>query len=204
VLNNQIHRKQKGFTLLEMVIAMAIFAVVMVIVMGGINLVLKSQEQVSTRAKRLAEVQMAVAVLARDLTQIVNRPVRDANGDLTAILKIDPNSTIRLELTSGGNVNPNAQYQRSTLQRVGYGLENEALIRTTWPVLDRAINTPQLRRHLLSHVAALKVEYLNAKGEYINNAAEAIALYIDIDLGKEGHYRRTFSLYNEAINAPKS
>ena len=63
MLPKKISEQQKGFTLLEMVIAMAIFAVIMVIVMGGINMVMRSQEQVSVRAKRLGELQMAVAVL---------------------------------------------------------------------------------------------------------------------------------------------
>ena len=201
--NKNRQQRLQGFTLLEMVIAMAIFAVIMIIVMGGINMVLRSQEQVSVRAKRLGELQMAIAVLVRDLTQIVERPVRDSSGELTSIVTVNPNSPIRLEFTSGGNVNPNNQYQRSTLQRIGYGLENGTLIRFSWPVLDRVSSTTMARRHVLGDVVGLDVEYLNNKGEFINDGSQAIALYIDIDLGKSGHYQRTFPLYNEVINAPK-
>lgn len=202
--SNNIHTEQKGFTLLEMVIAMAIFAVIMIIVMGGINMVMRSQEQVSVRAKRLANLQMAVTVLVRDLTQIVERPVRDYNGELTTIITVNPKSAIHLEFTSGGNVNPNQQYQRSTLQRIGYGLDNGMLIRFTWPVLDRVSSTQMARRHILSDVVNFEVEYLNNRGEFINDGSQAIALYINIDLGKSGHYQRTFPLYNKVINAPKS
>jgi type II secretion system protein J len=100
-------------------------------------------------------------------------------------------------------VNPNNQYQRSTLQRIGYGLDNGTLVRFTWPVLDRVASTPMARRHVLSDVVGLDVEYLNNKGEFISDGSQAIALYIDIDLGKSGHYQRTFPFYNEVINAPK-
>lgn len=197
------HFPQEGFTLLEVIIAMTIFAVVMVIVMSGLNMVVRSQEQVSAKSKRLAEIQMAFTVMEHDLMQIVDRAVRDTNGELTPVINVDPQSPIRLEFTSGGNVNPNAQYQRSTLRRVGYGLENETLIRYTWPVLDRAPTTNVARKRLLSGVLGFNIEYINQRGEYVNNLTDAIALYIDIDLGKAGHYQRTFPLYNGVINVSR-
>ncbi len=201
--NKEAIHHQKGFTLLELVIAMAVFAVIMLMVMGGLNIVLKSQDQVSAKAKRLAELQMAVAVLVRDLNQIIERPVRNNAGELTDVLSIKPKDLIRLEFTSGGNINPNQMYQRSTLQRIGYGLDNENLIRFSWPVLDRVSDTPMLRRHVIGGVLGLDVEFLNNKGEFINDGSAAIAIYIDIDFGVYGHYQRTFPLYREVINAPK-
>lgn len=201
--NNAVLRQQKGFTLLELVIAMAVFAVIMIMVMGGLNIVLKSQDQVSAKAKRLGELQMAVVVLVRDLNQIIERPVRNNAGDLTGVITINPKDLIRLEFTSGGNVNPNQMYQRSTLQRIGYGLDNENLIRFSWPVLDRVTETQMLRRHVLGGVVGFDAEFLNNKGEFVNDGSTAIAIYIDIDLGKDGHFQRTFPLYREVINAPK-
>lgn len=198
-----IPKKLQGFTLLEMVIALAIFAVIMIIVMGGLNMVVRSQEQVSARAKRLGELQMAVTVIVRDLTQIVPRPVRDLSGDVTNVVTVDPKNLIRLEFTSGGVINPNNLSQRSTLQRVGYGLDNSTLIRFTWPVLDRVSNTPMARRHILNEVVGFDVEYLNVRGEFVNDGTEAVALYIDIDLGKNGHYQRTFPLNGEVVSAPR-
>lgn len=197
------HAKQKGFTLLEIVIAMAIFAVVMVLVMGGLNMVVRAQEKVSVRAKRLADVQMAMAILAGDLMQIVPRPIRGANDEIIKPVVIDMASDVRLELTSGGIINPNAIYPRSTLQRVGYGVSNNTLMRFSWPVLDRVNNTVMGRRHLLSNVFGLTVEYVNQRGEFVNNADEpedAVAVYIDIDLGVEGHLQRHFALHGEVVN----
>jgi general secretion pathway protein J len=196
--------KNSGFTLLEMVIAMAIFAVIMIIVMGGLNMVMRAQEQVSVRAKRLGEIQMAMAVLARDLRQIVARPIRDNNGELKAALIVDRTNEIRLEFTTGGLINPGAVYQRSSLQRVGYGLENNTLVRYIWPVLDRATNTTRARRHLLPGVVGFDIQYMNARGELISTDAEAVALYIDVDLGNEGHLQRTFAIRGEVVNAPQS
>lgn len=204
----EIQRKTVGFTLLEMVIAMAIFAIIMIIVMGGLNMVVRAQEQVSVKAKRLGEIQLALTIIVRDLSQVVDRPIRDNNGELITAIIVDPNKPIRLEFTSGGVVNPNDQYLRSTLQRVGYGLEHSILIRYTWPVLDRVANTPLLRRHLLAGVEGFNVQYVNTRGEYVNDFGQAIALFIDIDLGINGHYQRTFALHNEANNevnnAPKT
>lgn len=194
---------QKGFTLLEIVIAMAIFAVVMVLVMGGLNMVVRAQEKVSVRAKRLADVQITMAIVAGDLMQIVSRPIRGSNDEIIKPVVIDMASDVRLEFTSGGIINPNAIYPRSTLQRVGYGVSNNTLMRFSWPVLDRVSNTLMGRRHLLSNVSGFTVEYVNQRGEFANNTEEpedAVALYIDIDLGAEGHLQRHFPLHGEVVN----
>lgn len=193
--------KKNGFTLIEIIIAMAIFAVIMVIVMSGLNMVMRAQEQVSIRAKRLGELQMAMAVLIGDLSQIVPRPIRDNNGELIKAVLVDMTNPVRLELTSGGMINPNDQYQRSSLQRVGYGLEQNTLVRYGWPVLDRVNNTSMGKRRLLEGVTQFKVEYVNGRGEFINDDDDAIALFIDIDLGKEGHLTRYFGLPGGLINA---
>jgi general secretion pathway protein J len=201
VRNN--HAKQKGFTLLEIVIAMAIFAVVMILVMGGLNMVVRAQEKVSLKAKRLGDVQMAMAVLAGDLTQLVPRPIRGVNDEVINPVVIDMASDVRLEFTSGGIINPNAMYPRSTLQRVGYGLANSTLMRFNWPVLDRVSTTTMGQRHLLNNVAGFTVEYVNQRGEFVNNtdeAGDAVAVYIDIDLGSEGHLQRLFALHGEIVN----
>jgi general secretion pathway protein J len=202
VHNNQAPKN--GFTLIEIIIAMAIFAVIMVIVMGGLNMVMRAQEQVSARAKRLGDVQMAMVVLSGDLTQIVPRPIRDNNNELIKPVLVDMTNTVRLEFTSGGVINPNDIYQRSTLQRVGYGIDNSTLIRFAWPVLDRVSNTAMAKRHLLNGVTGFRVEYVNERGEFINNDEDAIALYIDLDLGKDGHLQRYFALPGGMVNAAKS
>lgn len=192
---------KNGFTLVEIIIAMAIFAVIMVIVMASLNMVMRAQEQVSARAKRLGNVQMAMVVLIRDLTQIVPRPVRDNNGELIKALLIDKTNPIRLEFTSGGVINPNGMHQKSSLQRVGYGMEGDTLVRFGWPVLDRAPNTPIGKRRLLDGVTDLKIEYVNERGEFINDDREAIAIFIDINLKKEGHLTRYFALPGGLVNA---
>lgn len=193
--------KKNGFTLIEIIIAMAIFAVIMVIVMSSLNMVMRAQERVSARAKRLADVQMAMVVLTHDLTQIVPRPVRDNNGELIKAVLVDKSKLIRLEFTSGGVINPNAMYQKSSLQRVGYGLEGDALVRFGWPVLDRTANTTMGKRRILDGVTDFKIEYVNERGEFINDDREAIAIFIDINLEKEGHLTRYFGLPGGLINA---
>lgn len=194
----------RGFTLLEIVIAMAIFSIVMVMVMGALNTVLRAQEQVSSKAKRLGEIQMATAILVRDLSQIVNRPVVNYSGEKRDSVVVDSVSEIRLEFTKGGIINPNAYQTRSSLQRVGYGLEQATLMRYTWPVLDRVSSTAMARRHLLGGVQGFDLQYMNAKGEFIETFAGAIALLVDIDFGNEGHFRRVFALHGEVVNAPQS
>ena len=59
------------------------------------------------------------------------------------------------ELISGG-----------TLQRVQYRLEDEELIRETWPVLDRPLGMEPRSEILIGGVEELRIEYLDYQDEW--------------------------------------
>ncbi|MDQ2993601.1 MAG: type II secretion system minor pseudopilin GspJ [Pseudomonadota bacterium] len=199
-------KTMRGFTLLEIIIALMIFAVVMVLVAGGLSMVVRAQEQISTRNHRLAELQFAMLLVSHDLEQIVNRPVRDNNGALQdALLVMVKGADFPLVFTRGGVINPGAVYQRSTLQRVAYGLSGGQLIRYSWPVLDRTENTQALNRPILKGVTGFTVESLNERGELVSSAnaqvGSRVAIVIHILLGAEGEIHRTFALPGGMSNA---
>jgi len=73
---------EAGFTLIELIISLALFAL---IAMAGLSLVealLNIQQRTSARLDRLAELQRAMYVLDNDLTQVSAGPV---TGDGTAL-----------------------------------------------------------------------------------------------------------------------
>ncbi len=188
----------RGFTLLEIIIALAIFAVVMVLVAGGLSMVVRAEEQIHVRVHRLAELQFAMLVITHDLEQIVNRPVRNEAGELENALIVNANANKQLVFTRGGVINPGMIYQRSTLQRVGYGVTDKQLIRYNWSVLDRVENSQPTSRPILSDVTRFSVDRLNERGELMGQGGDArvppVALVIHIGLGAEGEIHRTFAL----------
>ena len=72
--------RQRGFTLLELLVALAIFALVSVMAYGGLASVLDQQFATDEIAGQLARLQKTYLLLQRDFEQLVPRPVRDEYG----------------------------------------------------------------------------------------------------------------------------
>jgi general secretion pathway protein J len=167
-----LHRRyfSSGFTLLEMLVALAIFGLIAVMAYGGLSAVLNQQAQTEAAADRLSEIQKTYLIMQRDIEQMVLRPVRDEFGDEQAPL-IGGDS---LRFTRGGWSNP-VGYPRSSLQRVGYDYEEQQLKRYSWAVLDRAQDSEPLEQPLLDQVEGMQIRYLAANDEWQEQWPAAIA-----------------------------
>ena len=151
----------RGFTLMEMLVALAVFAVVGLVCGQLVSRTLGNYEIVGQRGERLAEVQRAMQILKRDLTQLANRPVRDILGDPQGPLSIGDENLI--EFSRLGWRNPLGQ-PRSDVQRVAYVAEDGDLYRIWWQVLDRAQDSLPSRQRLLSDVEQVEFLALDAAG----------------------------------------
>ena len=107
---------------------MAIFAVLAAFCYGTLSQTLLSAEILNDRMDRLQALQRTMRMLTDDLQQLAPRPIRDELGDnLRPALDTGFQSGFALELTRGGWSNP-VVLPRSTLQRVGYRIEEEELV----------------------------------------------------------------------------
>lgn len=145
----------RAFTLLELVVALAVFAVLAVLAYGGLRSVLDAREQTAAGAGRLADLQMAVSLLSQDLQQSAPRTVRGAYGETAGALV---GGLHGVELTRAGHANPTGA-RRATLQRLRWGLEAGDLVRWTWPVLDRTPASLPAERRVLDGVESLRLRY---------------------------------------------
>ena len=136
----------RGFTLLEMLIALSVFAVIGIMSSQLVVRMMDTTERVTERGRELTELQRAFEILRRDIEQVSFRYVRDELGDAGLPLEIGGHELI--ELTRNGWVNPTGA-PRTELQRVGYELRGSDLYRIFWPVLDRAPTTQLLEQLLL-------------------------------------------------------
>lgn len=155
----------RGFTLLEMLVAVAVFAVISVMAYGGLNTVLQAKAQTERHAERLSELQMAMLMLERDISQAVPRGIRDSYGDAQPPLLGGGDSQAAIEWTRAGWANPVGRI-RSELQRVGYRLEDERLMRDSWMVLDRAQDSEPYRAVLLEGVEAFSVRFMDGQRQW--------------------------------------
>jgi general secretion pathway protein J len=153
--------KHEGFTLLELLVALAIFSLIAVMAYGGLETVLNQQAQTEVNAESLAALQKTFLVMQRDIEQVVPRTIRDEFGDPQAPLI----GTSLFQFTRGGWNNP-ANHPRSTLQRVGYSLEDRQLFRYSWLVLDRAQDSAPVRQPLAEDIESMQVRYLDERGNW--------------------------------------
>ena len=126
--------RSSGFTLVEMLIALAIFSLVSMTAGSLLYQAVEAQSRATLLGDRLIDVERGLGRIARDLAQFVSRDVRDELGDTASAMQISLNM---IEFTRSGWSNP-AQHARSELQRVRYSVREGALQRDYWDVLDRA------------------------------------------------------------------
>jgi len=157
-----------GFTLLELLVAMAIFAVVSTLALTGYTELQRQSEYTEQRLARLRAVQRAVQTICQDLAQLEPRPIREPLGDarIPALQAIDT-LEYRLQLTRAGWSNT-AGLARPTLQRVGYRLDEDALWRDHWPVLDRTLVVEPVKLQMLDGVRSLSFRFLTPNRDWVD------------------------------------
>lgn len=161
-----IQHRVRGFTLIELVVAMFIAAVMFVMGYGALRQALQNRERVAASQDRLVALQTAVRVLTQDFAQVAPRPIRDVLGSgVEAAIFADPRTQTLVTFTRDGWANPSG-LPRSTMQRVSYEYQNGSLWRLHWPVLDATQGTISSRRELLKDVTAVKFRYLANPGEW--------------------------------------
>lgn len=201
--------KQRGFTLLELLVAIAIFSVVSIMAYAGLASVLKTRQILAAETARLAEIQRCVRLLGNDLRQSVDRGVRDAFGDPLPPLQVQSagaGNAALLELTRAGYRNP-LHLPRSQLQRVAWGIEDGQLWRESWRVLDRAQDSAPQRQVVCQDIERLELRLLDgenqwrpdwppagANGEAAAAASFPLALEVTFQLGDWGSLRRLIAL----------
>jgi general secretion pathway protein J len=151
-------RRCHGFTLLELLIAITIFAILATFVYSGLKVILDTEHQTSLYGKRIAKLQLGLNLMQRDIAQIVPRPIRDQYGDQQPALKSDDTSDMLLEFTRDGFANP-MHAPRSNLQRVGYLYEENTLYRLTWRSLDRPLESEPHRQKLIDNITSLELVF---------------------------------------------
>jgi general secretion pathway protein J len=164
-----VRYRRGGFTLIELMVAMAIFGILSALAYGVLNQTILNSEILSSRMERLKAIQRTVRVIGDDFIQLAPRPVRkDISEGLSASLTTDLQSVYAIELTRGGWSNL-IVLPRSTLQRAAYRLEENELVRYHWNVLDRTLNNRPAAVVLLDGVESVVFRFLQSNGEWIES-----------------------------------
>ncbi|MCG6117807.1 MAG: type II secretion system minor pseudopilin GspJ [Aquimonas sp.] len=180
-------RRARGFTLFEVLVAVALFAVVAALAYGGLDSVLRARGQLAEQAEQMARLQLAIGLLERDIRAAAGRPVRDGFGATVPALVGGVSS---LELSRHGHANL-LEAPRAEVERLAWRRESDQLLRERWPVLDRVPATPIERSSLLQGVQSIRFRFLLRGGRSFDAwppavAAPALPAAIEIEFEVEG------------------
>ncbi len=159
--------KYRGMTLLEILVAISIFALIGTAsyrLLGTVTLTSSINE---SRMARLVATQTTMSVLGNDLMQLAARPVREGNRNLPAFMTGDVQYLF--QYSRFGWSNPLGAPRRD-IQRVAWQIEwldeeqsKPVLVRYYWPVLDRLDDTPRFRQPMLGGVSAVNLRVMDDK-----------------------------------------
>ena len=169
--------RQRGFTLIELAVAVFITAILFAIGYGAVNQAVKNRESLEQNQERLLAVQTTMRTIAQDVNQLALRPIRDPTGnDWMPVLIASASDQKRLlELTRGGWANP-AGVQRPALQRVVYLFEENTLRREYWPVVDPLLSTEPIKKDLCKDVKSVTFRFMDVGRQWRDTWPPASAI----------------------------
>jgi len=157
---------RNGFTLIEVLVAMAIFGVLSALAYMTLGQTLSNSEMLTERMNRLQSIQRTMSYLSTELLQVTPRSIRADLGQPQPALISSFGAEFALQLTHGGWPN-SAGVPRSTQQRTAYRIEDDELIRYHWNVLDRTVNNIPIATVLLEDIESLTFRFLLQNGDWV-------------------------------------
>ena len=189
-----------GFTLLELLVAMFIAAIIFAMGYGTINQAVKNRAGLQEQQKKLLDLQTTVRTMEQDFVQLVQRPIRDPVGGTyqpclvgNATSSTGSRSSLGggssslggsssslssngvqpiVALTRGGWTNPTG-LQRTALQRVAYYFQDGTLRREYWTVLDPTQTSTPVRRDMMTHLKSVSLRYLDVQAGQVQVQGQA-------------------------------
>lgn len=154
----------RGFTLIEVLVATAVFAIMSALAWGGLNAVIRTREVLVAEQQDFARTLRAVGMLERDLLGAVARPVRGNYGEPLPALQGDGD---HLELTRLGFASALID-ARSNLERVVYEQDGKTLKRGRYAVLDRAAGSLPEFTSVRDRLRRVHFRYMDAQGQWLD------------------------------------
>lgn len=208
-MHHPASNQTRGFTLIEILVAMAIFTIIGLASTGVLTSVINSDELSSERFAKLEELQRAMLTMERDILQIVPRTARVNSESANAVLSggedVLDSDADGLAFVRVGWYNPQMLLPRSTLQAVGYRIHENQLQRLYGNYVDNVIGYEPKVKILMSDIEDFRVTFLTNTGqlekpetwdETYASATLPIAISITIVSRTFGEIRREFMLAN--------
>jgi len=154
--------RRAGFTLIEVMVAMFIAAVMFAIGYRALSQAVIERDSLATKQDRVTEIQRGMRVVAQDFAQLAARAARDTQGtgELQAAVRATGQDSTLITFTRTGWSNP-VGIQRPAEQRVRYRFVDGSLVREHWLAVDAALNSEPRQRVLLTQLKSVEIRFLD-------------------------------------------
>ncbi|MCK6263314.1 type II secretion system minor pseudopilin GspJ [Vibrio sp. ZSDE26] len=204
-------RMKSGFTLLEVLVAMAIFAALSVSAYQVVDQVRLSNAMSLERGERLKELQRSMVMMDSDFRQIATRQFRtngeQANGEEGVqllqwqdyLLESDSKGVLFTRL---GWHNPQQQFPRGEIVKVGYRIKDDTLERVWWRYPDTPVGQQAVVTPLLHDVESFNLRFYY-QGSWVEewSIEQALpeAISVELELTDYGKITRVYLVASGAI-----
>ncbi|PSU30228.1 type II secretion system protein GspJ [Photobacterium lutimaris] len=200
---------QSGFTLLEVLVAIAVFAMLSLSAYQVMNGVQRSDAQSREHSERLKDIQRAMIMMDNDFRQVVARKVRNQGEAVSDRIfqsreYLLDSSSYGILFTRTGWQNPQQMFPRGENVKVGYRIVDEQLERVWFRYPDSVVGTEALVRGLLPGVEAMSFRFYSDKTwleTWDKPAALPEGVMIKLTLEDYGDIERVYMLPTSALEA---
>lgn len=171
-------RGASGFTLVELLVAISLLAVVSGMAYRGLDQILSAQKRIAAEQKRWS-IDLALNLLVEDLSQMARRPVR-IGKEIEAALAVketvapDLPFDAQLKFTRHSPLDTSGSLSANSA-RVGYRIVAGNLERMMWYHLDFPSEVVPDIALVLDQVAAIRLRYMDPFGIWQNQWSVPVA-----------------------------
>ncbi|WP_350635765.1 type II secretion system minor pseudopilin GspJ [Pseudoalteromonas sp. GW168-MNA-CIBAN-0100] len=163
--------KQRGFTLLEVMVALGILAFVIIATHQILETTTRAKDVSDEKIAELNGLQTTFRLMDQDFSQMTKRAVRNESGDVQEQYLLAGRYVLEsqydgIAFVRDGWINPINLLPRSELQAVGYRVIDDNLERVYRVYVDQLDNMEPRVQRVLENVEELKFEFLDDKNEW--------------------------------------
>ncbi|KXF82535.1 type II secretion system protein GspJ [Enterovibrio coralii] len=205
-------KRTKGFTLIEVLLALAIFAMVGLGVQQVFSGVLNSNEQTQEAGDSLKTLQRALIIMDSDFRQMMARQYRNGGEEAEEKLLefgddlLDSESQ-GIRFVRGGWVNPQQLFPRGEVVKVGYRIQDDTLERIRWMYADDSSAVEPAVMPVMDGVKDISFEVLGEDSWTKNWDAPMQmpkALRVKLDTERYGELTRVYILPEQTLESSGS
>lgn len=196
-MSESYHGNDAGFTLVELLVSLLIFAMLAAAGVALLSFSVKAQALANGQLTKLSDMRRVGALLTGDLAQAAPRIYRDANGSVRPAFEGGAGQQVGpiLSLVRRGWDNFDGS-ARPSLQRVEYRLDGSRLERQAWRHVDGGDALAPVT--LIDNVQALRLRYRDGEGLWRDRWDPTqivdlpVAIELIVDAGGAGRVRQLF------------